>query len=65
MVGGNRHDTGGTESRMCWKFVKSDLSFLKLLITIKHIITMQILYLDIWSMLLLTSDSYKLFKLLI
>ena len=41
------------------------LSFLKLITTIKHIEMMQILYLDIWSMLLLTSVSYKLLKSLI
>ena len=37
-------------------------SFLKLMITITHIKTMQIPYLDIWSMLLSASVSYKLFK---
>ena len=60
LVGGNRHDTGGTGSRMCQKFVKSGLSFLKLMITIKHVTMMQILYLDIWSMFPLTGASYKL-----
>ena len=68
LVGGNRHDTWGrTGSRMCQKFVdvKLVLNFLKLMITIKHIKMVQILYLDIWSMLLLTSASYKLFTLLL
>ena len=37
-------------------------SFLKLMIMITHIKIMQILYLDIWSMLLSTSVSHKLFK---
>ena len=44
--------------------MKSGLSFLRL-ITIKHMKMMQILYLDIWSMLLLTGASYKLFKSLL
>ena len=39
------------------KFVKSGLSFLKLMIMIEHIKMMQKPYLDIWSMLLLTSAS--------
>ena len=39
------------------KFVKSGLSFLKLMIMIEHIRMMQKPYLDIWSMLLLTSAS--------
>ena len=49
---------------MCYKFVKSGLSFLKL-IMIKYIKTMQILYHDICSMFLLTGVSYKLFKSLL
>ena len=40
-------------------------SFLKLMIMITHIKMMQIPYLDIWSMLLSTSASYKLFKSLL
>ena len=40
-------------------------SFLKLMITITHIKMMQIPYLDIWSMLLSTNVSYKLFKSLL
>ena len=39
-------------------------SFLKLII-ITHIKMMQIPYLDIWSMLLSTNVSYKLFKSLL
>ena len=37
-------------------------SFLKLMIMITHIKMMQIPYVDIWSMLLSISASYKLFK---
>ena len=37
-------------------------SFLKLMIMITQIKMMKIPYLDIWSMLLSTSGSYKLFK---
>ena len=37
-------------------------SFLKLMIMITYIKVMQKLYLDIWSMLLSTSTSYKPFK---
>ena len=37
-------------------------SFLKLMIMITHIKMMQIPYLYIWSRLLSTSASYKLFK---
>ena len=40
-------------------------SFLKLMIMITHIKMMQIPYLDIWSMLLSTNVSYKLFKSLL
>ena len=40
-------------------------SFLKLMIMITHIKIMQIPNLNIWSMLLSTSASYKLFKSLL
>ena len=40
-------------------------SFLKLMIMITHIKMVQIPYLDLWSMLLSTSASYKLFKSLL
>ena len=46
---------------MRYKFVKSGLSYPKL-IAIKHIKMILIFYLDIWSMLLVTGASYKLFK---
>ena len=40
-------------------------SFLKLMIMTTHIKMMQIPHLDMWSMLLSTSVSYKLFKSLL
>ena len=40
-------------------------NFLKLMIMVTHIKIMQMPYLDIWSMLLSTSVSYKLFKSLL
>ena len=40
-------------------------SYLNLMIMLTHIKMMQIPYLDIWSMLLSTSASYKLFKSLL
>ena len=40
-------------------------SFLKLMIMITHIKMVQIPYLDLWSMLLSTSASYKLLKSLL
>ena len=71
--------TLNTARAICWKYAgnKGDRmlhmlevcevrsSFLKLMIMITHIKMMQIPYLDIWSMLLSTNVSYKLFKSLL